>query len=165
MVTVSAVREADGCSLPAGWRRLGGGSTPVQIGMLARPSERACRIPATTDHEPLAGERRAHPSLGGADTEQSDNRVTEASEPLEPESSSAEQSVRSDRNGGTFVFEGVEVRASLHSDAKWHVCTKGVEAVNTHLGTATRILFDPKFHGDTRALIREILAEEASRRG
>jgi hypothetical protein len=90
--------------------------------------------------------------------------VTETNDPLELETGSMEQSAQADRDAHTFVFEGVEVKASFHSDSKWHVRTKGVEAVNTHLGTATRILFDPKFHGDTRALIREILAEEASRR-
>jgi hypothetical protein len=74
-----------------------------------------------------------------------------------------EQSAEGDQNADTFVFEGVEVKASFRSDSKWHVHTKGVEVVNTHLGTATRILFDPQFHGDTNALIREILAAETSR--
>lgn len=74
-----------------------------------------------------------------------------------------EQSAKADQNADTFVFEGVEVRASFHSDSKWHVRTKGVEVVNSHLGTATRILFDPKYHGDTAALIQEILAAQSVR--
>jgi len=75
-----------------------------------------------------------------------------------------EQSAKAEGDAGTFLFEGVEVKASFHSDSKWHVRTKGVEVVNGHLGTATRILFDPRFHGDTNPLIREIRAAEATRR-
>jgi hypothetical protein len=76
-----------------------------------------------------------------------------------------EASAKADRNADTFVFEGVEVKASLRSDSKWHVRTKGVEAVNTHLGTAVRILFDPQYHADASALIHEILAADAARPG
>lgn len=76
-----------------------------------------------------------------------------------------EQSAKADRNADTFVFEGVEVMVSFHSDSKWHVRTKGVEVVNTHLGTAMRILFDPQYHADVGALIQEVLAAEAARHG
>lgn len=89
--------------------------------------------------------------------------MSDTTEPLEPETVSMERSAQADRNADTFVFEGVEVKASFRPDSKWHVHTRGVEAVNSHLGTATRMLFDPRFHGDTSALIHEILAADASR--
>lgn len=83
----------------------------------------------------------------------------------EPETRSMESSAQDDQNRPTFMFEGLEVTASFRSDSKWHVRTKGLEAVNAHLGTATRILFDPRFHGYTGPLIQEILAAEATRFG
>jgi hypothetical protein len=57
---------------------------------------------------------------------------------------------------GTFVFKETTVEACF-SDGKWHVTANGHEAINTHLGEATRILLAPIAKGSTSTLIAEIL--------
>ena len=47
-----------------------------------------------------------------------------------------------DPNIGTFVFGEVEVEARK-SGGKWHLRAAGHEVTADHLGTATRILFNP----------------------
>jgi hypothetical protein len=59
---------------------------------------------------------------------------------------------------GSFIFEGVDVEALLTDDGQWHVRSGGCEAMERHLGAATRILFNPSNHASTRSLIDEILA-------
>jgi hypothetical protein len=58
---------------------------------------------------------------------------------------------------GTFEFEGHQIQVS-RGDAGWLLFSEGHEVANSHLGTATRILFDPEYHTSTSGLVREILA-------
>ena len=60
------------------------------------------------------------------------------------------------RPANTFEFEGVEIQVVRYG-SNWHVYAAGQEAISPHLGEATRILFNPRFHGDTTRLIHEIL--------
>jgi len=63
---------------------------------------------------------------------------------------------------GSFLFEGVEVEAQLSEDGQWHLRSAGCEVMEKHLGTATRILFNPSNHASTRSLIDQILAWQRS---
>ena len=67
------------------------------------------------------------------------------------------ESAEANQPACTVFFEGIEVEA-FWSDSKWHVRAAGHEAINPHLGEATRILFKPSLHADTASLIQEILA-------
>jgi hypothetical protein len=58
---------------------------------------------------------------------------------------------------GTFEFEGMAIEVS-RSVAGWELYSAGHTVTNSHLGTATRILFDPEFHTSTSGLVQEILA-------
>ena len=58
---------------------------------------------------------------------------------------------------GTFEFEGAAIEVS-RSVAGWQLYSAGHTVTNSHLGTATRILFDPEFHTSTSGLVQEILA-------
>lgn len=62
---------------------------------------------------------------------------------------------------GTFEFEGHSIQVSRNA-AGWRLYSEGHEVTNSHLGTATRILFDPEYHVSTSSLVREILAWAAS---
>jgi hypothetical protein len=62
---------------------------------------------------------------------------------------------------GRFSFEGVDVEA-FSSGGRWHVSSAGCEVTDDHLGTATRILFNPSSHADTGPLIDEILRWHAA---
>jgi hypothetical protein len=65
---------------------------------------------------------------------------------------------------GLFSFEGIDVEAFLSGDGDWHLRSAGCEVSGRHLGTATRVLFNPKTHASTRPLIDEILHWQASAR-
>jgi hypothetical protein len=63
---------------------------------------------------------------------------------------------------GSFSFEGATVEVFQSPDGQWHVRSAGCEVVDPHLGTATRTLFNPRNHANTRALIDEILSWQES---
>lgn len=58
---------------------------------------------------------------------------------------------------GTFEFEGHYIQVA-RTIAGWRLHSAGHEVTNSHLGTATRILFDPEYHESTSELVRQILA-------
>ena len=80
------------------------------------------------------------------------NTTRPSADGIDPAGDSAEHS----RHAATFEFEGIEVQVSRY-DSNWHLYAAGQEAISSHLGEATRILFNPRFHGDTTRLIHEIL--------
>ena len=55
-----------------------------------------------------------------------------------------------------FTFEGSKVVAWF-DEGKWTLYCRGYSAVGAHLGTTSRILFNPSFHEDTRPLVEAIL--------